>query len=602
MRKLYYYVVSLACVFALHACSDNDEPAPPPPSKGAEEVNKIVEVLEEKTEISTFVEVLKTVDVANLEEDKLTVFAVRNTPAGTRAPEEALDSASIKRHIAVGSYQKTELKDGMTLKSINGENLYVSHSADGDVNINGVSIEGEAIKAGNSYVYIIPEMLAEQKEPVEKKYATTISVQALWVDGKPFTPLEGVAVTVYDGAGKKLGEWTTGAEGEVLIEHAADSIAYQLKKEGYTEYHDGYLLDGITTDGGLKYVDFNGDGKWDANDKVDTANPYWYSVGYKGKDVTESKQTCYMMAVKSEIPEMDVAQMKEAWDAAVQEYFEKLLSLESVLFTGSDPEAFTSDETMRFYTNPLWTSAYNALDKAAEYMQQLNDKQEEGATTLLTDIRVDRAIIRCQLYGYYGQLLDGGNLISGDQLTADLQQAINTSSAQAADAMRLLLAKVSADKGEWNAAYGACRQVIDGASYQLTSLYAPAEKEFVWNCGSVKMGGSDAFVGLLLREAYLLAAVGNNKLGNQAESVANIERLKAAFAELGEVSATTNAGVADLANWLLKGNGGQLYPYYRLLKTPIPGAEGFQDKHYYLPIPQTALDACPELEQNPGYN
>lgn len=74
MRKLYFYLAGMLFTFA--ACSE-DTPALPV-SKGEETVKEIVEVLEEKEEISQFVEALKTVDVANLEEDELTVFAVRN--------------------------------------------------------------------------------------------------------------------------------------------------------------------------------------------------------------------------------------------------------------------------------------------------------------------------------------------------------------------------------------------------------------------------------------------------------------------------------------------------------------------------------------------
>lgn len=82
MKRFYYYVMSLAFLCALTACSEDDEPTPAPPSsKGVEAVNKIVEVLEkDHKEVSDFVEILKKVDVANLEEDKLTVFAVRTLP------------------------------------------------------------------------------------------------------------------------------------------------------------------------------------------------------------------------------------------------------------------------------------------------------------------------------------------------------------------------------------------------------------------------------------------------------------------------------------------------------------------------------------------
>ena len=96
MKRFYYYVMSLAFLCALTACSEDDEPTSvPPSSKGVEAVNKIVEVLEkEHKEVSDFVEVLKKVDVTNLEEDKLTVFAVRNATASTRASGAVLDSAS----------------------------------------------------------------------------------------------------------------------------------------------------------------------------------------------------------------------------------------------------------------------------------------------------------------------------------------------------------------------------------------------------------------------------------------------------------------------------------------------------------------------------
>lgn len=589
--------MSLACLLAFHACSNNDEPAMPPPSKGEEAVNQIVEVLEEQTEISTFVEVLKTIDVANLEEDKLTVFAVRNADAGTRASEESLDSVSIKRHIALGSYRKTELTDGMTLKSINGEDLYVSRPADEEVRINGVPIEGEAIKAGNSYVYIIPEVLAEQRGPIEKRYATTISVQALWVGGQPYMPLEGVVVTVFDGAGSKLGEWTTDATGEVVVEHTAKAIVYQIQREGYSEYHNGYLLEDIAPEGGYRYVDFNGDGIWDANDMVDTSEPYRFSLDYKELDVTETKQVCYMWEVTPARPEVDVTEMKEAWKAAMQAYYANVLTMERVLFTGS--EEYTV--ALKSYSEPLWTAAYSVLDRGKEYAKLLDGADGDDAAALLDDISVDRMIVRTQLYGHYGQLLDDSDLVPAEQLAADLEQAIVRAPSQAADAMRLLLAKVYAEKGDWNRVLESCRSVIDRNSYRLTSLYAPTKDEMIWNGGSVNLGGSDAPVGLLFREAYLLAAVAGGKLGRQQEYDLYINLLKTAFAELAETDTTTDAGVAALANRLLQGNGGQLYPYYRILQMPIPVAGFDTFRHYLLPVPDSALWMYTFLKQNPGY-
>lgn len=147
MRKFYFYLIGMLLTFA--ACSEETEITLP--SKGEEEVKEIVSALEENDEISDFVEVLKTVNVADLEEDELTVFAVRNSSTAM-SRSAALDSTSVKRHIAKGRYGKVDLTDGKVLESISGENLYVTRTGE-DIYINGVVIEGEAIQAGNSYVY-----------------------------------------------------------------------------------------------------------------------------------------------------------------------------------------------------------------------------------------------------------------------------------------------------------------------------------------------------------------------------------------------------------------------------------------------------------------
>ena len=98
MKTLAYYLLGIFSLCLLNACSDEDNPTPePPPSKGQEEVQKIVEVLESQTEISQFVDMLKQVDVADLNENQLTVFAVKNPNTASRTAQ--LDSAPIKNHI-----------------------------------------------------------------------------------------------------------------------------------------------------------------------------------------------------------------------------------------------------------------------------------------------------------------------------------------------------------------------------------------------------------------------------------------------------------------------------------------------------------------------
>lgn len=79
MKTLAYYLLGIFSLCLLNACSDEENPTPePPPSKGQEEVQKIVEVLKESNpEVSQFVEILEKVNVADLTQDELTVFAVK---------------------------------------------------------------------------------------------------------------------------------------------------------------------------------------------------------------------------------------------------------------------------------------------------------------------------------------------------------------------------------------------------------------------------------------------------------------------------------------------------------------------------------------------
>ena len=68
---------------------------------------------------------------------------------------------------------------------------------------------------------------------------------------------------------------------------------------------------------------------------------------------------------------------------------------------------------------------------------------------------------------------------------------------------------------------------------------------------------------------------------------------------LNEAFSIEGAEWKDYIN-LLQGTG-SAYPYYRLLNIPIEQTGFNPNKHFYLPIPQTALDAYSGMKQNPGY-
>lgn len=315
MKTFVYYLLGIFSVCILNACSNEETPSPePPPSKGQEEVQKIVEVLKEKApQVSQFVEILEKVDVVDLTESELTVFAVKNQNTASRA--EVLDTASIKNHIVKGRYAKESLTDGSTLTSISNETLYVTRTGN-DVLINGVQIEGEAIPAGNSYVYVIPEVIPIIESPVTYKHQTTLVVKELIEKNDP-APLAGVTVEAKDGGNHSVGTFTTNAEGIVTISHNCDTLVYRLEKEGYSDLDNGLIYTGIDEDGNYTYKDLNGDGQTDANDKV--YNTEWpYQLNYRNNiKEANSIQQHFMVMVNS-----DEEILKE-WTASLDSYNKK---------------------------------------------------------------------------------------------------------------------------------------------------------------------------------------------------------------------------------------------------------------------------------------
>lgn len=278
MKKLLFYFISLS-FFVLMSCTKEEGVNPP---AGEKAINEIVTALENKEEISDFVEILKKVDVANLTEDKLTVFAVRNSSSAARSSSAVLDSVSIKRHIAKGSYAKADLTDGKELESINGEKLYITRNGD-EVYVNGVIIEGEAIPAGNSYVYIVPEVL-EEKTEAETYYTTTINVRELIWGQAQDKPLEGVNVFVSEAGkdslgiwteGEFIGEWKTDANGQVVVKHTANGIVFWVYRDGYTDRYEGYMFEGVDADGKFRFYDTNADGLINNDDKYFFYNNYY---------------------------------------------------------------------------------------------------------------------------------------------------------------------------------------------------------------------------------------------------------------------------------------------------------------------------------------
>lgn len=575
MKTLAYYLLGIFSLCLLNACSDEENPTPePPPSKGQEEVQKIVEVLKESNpEVSQFVEILEKVNVADLTQDKLTVFAVKNTSTASRAA--VLDTASIKNHIAKGSYTKDDLKDGTKLTSISNETLYVTRTED-DVQINGVKIEGNAIKAGNSYVYVVPEVIPMIEAPTIPLHETTIITKLPTGEA-----LAGVNIEAKDGRGNLLGTFITNENGEAIIQHQSDTLSYVISKENFSNQYDGFLIAGMDENGNLIYVDLNGDGLITVDDKV-SSDPYTYFVNYKDLPENSLTKTHYMTEIKVEA----------LWKQSFETFLTQSKNMEfSLLYD----KGF--DYNMIEYTSStFWDFAYQTIDECKKYLEQLTSLNTAEGWEASWNLTVDLGVIQSQLFGYYGKLIPNDTQESQEYLIYYLTDLVNTFDTEKQLAARALLAKISLLSRAYDAAIQECQYILNTNAFVLDpqALNNLESKEVIWGGYKDNFGnpGGDYIHPVLLREVYLMAAIAYSQTGREME-VTEVKNI------LNEAFSIEGAEWKDYIN-LLQGTG-SAYPYYRLLNIPIEQTEFNPNKHFYLPIPQTALDAYSGMKQNPGY-
>ena len=613
MKKLFYVWAGCLCLLAFAACTDDENgPDVPPPSKAEESVKEIIDALESQVDdVSDFVDALKTVDVADLQEDRLTVFAVRDAGATVRSASDVLDSVSVRRHIAKGSYSKSQLSDGQKLESIGGDTLYIS--VDGtDVYVNGVLIEGEGIQAGNSYIYVVPQVLPEQEAPDVPSvhtYETVVRVLDITADIENPVPLDSVLIRTMEGDSLDNMEFVPTDEllirgGEIVIRHTDPVLEFQLSKPGYSELENGYLLipeyvpfyDGTL----VPYADLNGDGRLDMNDRVN-GDVHTYRVDYSTFSTEGQPQICCMKQVQTAtIPSMD--EVVTAWNGHLLSYLRSTVTVESLLCGAGDAAGSFDYQDVAGLSDTFWKEAYGTLAAAADALEQLTTHYPAESYDRQASILLAAALVRTQLYGYYNVFLtpDAEPYPFG-ALTDDLNYLEQTLPADEARAACLLAAKMYAYNGQWAEVQDCTRRLIDEGRYSLSadpaSVFTQAAgTEIIW--GGVQVGSLYVHP-LLYREAVLLYALSSMQLGDMMRATDSANQLLAAYGQspMDYISASS---LLELCRMALPGTGA-LYPYYRLLEGQIDVPGFSAPKNYYLPIPVSVMASNPSLSQNPGY-
>lgn len=566
MKTLAYYLLGIFSLCILNACDNEENPTPePPPSKGEEAVQEIVEVLKEsKPEVSQFVEILEKVDVADLTQDDLTVFAVKNTSTASRAA--VLDTASIKNHIVKGRYAKEDLTDGSTLTSISNETLYVTRT-ENDVQINGVKIEGNAIPAGNSYVYVVPEVIPVIETPATYKHQTTIIVKELIAKNYPSLPLLAeVTIEAKDGSNQPVGTFKTNTEGSVVISHNCDTLIYRLQKTDYADLNDGWIYAGtLDENGNYMYKDLNGDAKLDINDKVN--NIEWpYQVIYE-KDAQEvnSIHEHFMVPVDK------IEEINKIWYETMSNYYENKEILNRQLLTGEG--GFNYNNDIAAVSGNYWYMAVNTINILKELQTSLLEIIGEESQVLdpnLINLIMSTQEVNINFYEFYGQTPSYTNEELIDQLRSYAEYLPEKESMQ----IQSWLAEVYLLEGNF-------QQAIDKAK---------------------DLNGR----GMSTSESLLICAIASNKISNPniEDALRYLNEARARLNGLLE-PVTSLEGEVLIKTCHFEWGVQNPYPYYRILEENINCNKivaGFSaDKNHLLPIPRTELTIYPHLKQNPGY-
>ena len=239
----------------------------------------IIAELDKNNNLSEFVELLKTLDVADINADKLTIFAVSNAGMSKSSVKSTEDEGVVlKRHIVEGQYPPTTLTDSLQITALDGTILLIT-IIDGVYYVNGVEI-GTEIPADNSIAYIVD--MALRARPVQRYSFNVYECNPLWTpNNEPYLLVSGVVISVRDEFGGELGPFTTNESGMFDITLERGIYFYKATKDDASNISkDGFLIAGIYTDdaaaldtvpnavpGGLRFADLNGDKKIDDADK-----------------------------------------------------------------------------------------------------------------------------------------------------------------------------------------------------------------------------------------------------------------------------------------------------------------------------------------------
>ena len=595
--KLFMFLCGMLVCF-IFACSDEEQEQQAPPKETPQVVKDVVEALEETVpQASDFIDVLKQADLADVTAEKLTVFAVRNETT-TRANAE-LDTVSVKRHIVVGNYKKDDLTDGQELTCVSGDKLLVSKIND-EVSVNGVIIIGKAISAGDSYIYIVPEVIPGRGE-APTLHETTFKVWNLLAYNyqEEKEPLAEVTIKVFNNFRDSLGNYVTNSLGEVVISHASDTIFYQLEKDGFQ-----------------MYVDYNGDGVATSDELKEGESV----LVYDGNN-NKMTQECFMKETKDQEQVMKVGEAQEQWNLQMQNFYSQNRALNQRLAYGYGGFSF---EYVEYASEAYWKDAYRAIDLGLQLQKAAVNAtvDMELWNALSLSIKIDMGLIYSDVLGYYGQLIFKNSLDSEptpdvNALYAYLDELIALGNGgKFKGASQAIVARVRLNQKDYQRVYRECKSIVESGNYSLSAedVFATADnKAVVWGgyneTDSIfQLGKGLYFHPIRYVEVLLMTAEAANEIGMREEAIAYLNQIviskgQTAIAPLDATVEDIRGYIRQLFEQELRNEGLEYATWRRweVIASKLKDIPGYKAHNSFLPIPQEALNEYPSLTQNAGY-
>ena len=273
MDKQFFSLIVATALFAavLTSCEQKKEVDP---ELTPSEVQKdaIIAELSKNNNLSEFVELLKTLDITDINAEKLTIFAVSNagmSKSSLKSTED--DGVVLRRHVVEGQYLPSTLTDSVQITALDGTILLIT-IIDGVYYANGIEI-GTDIPADNSIAYIID--MALRARPVQRYCFNVYECNSSWTPANsvPYLPVSDAVISVRDELGSELGPFTTNESGifDIMLERG--TYFYKVTKGDASNISkEGFLIAGIFTEegsaldtiqyavsGGLRFADLNGD-------------------------------------------------------------------------------------------------------------------------------------------------------------------------------------------------------------------------------------------------------------------------------------------------------------------------------------------------------